>query len=431
MTEQANVLRYLKQITENDGIISEDSKILNDIQIHLCKVFYLSPKSPQNPNIHQTVSGHARDWLGKDIESISVEFKSLRCKYGKGSLIMMVESPDHLVKNNYEIPLGMKFWLSKLNLNGCILKNGLFFGNKTILSLFKIDYDRERQLIRNHFMNNLKQKTKHLIMVHLFVFNGPQYSHYVSYPFVIKPNEDALMDFFRERKWKKKTLLKHVGHAKMRQLFTDKNEIYLTILMNKAYNIEIDPSLESFLKLMVPRTLIDYIDDEKQKQKAQRVIDKLYDESPKYQLIYTHCMANLNVLDLITFAGRKKHFFSQLQHLPCVTVATLELFSICGKEKYQEISRKAWEDNYEVSTQWEKFNQLSDFIEKIEGRKCSFCFKQETNKKYKMCSVCRKRWYCNKQCQKKDWNKTHRCECNRNAVLFCNKMKALFEKESQ
>jgi hypothetical protein len=45
------------------------------------------------------------------------------------------------------------------------------------------------------------------------------------------------------------------------------------------------------------------------------------------------------------------------------------------------------------------------------GTKCSHCGCPEGQKKHKVCSACKKRYYCSVECQKQDWKKQHKQEC--------------------
>eukprot|EP01084_Bolivina_argentea_P066337 120910_1 len=419
---QAQFLKILLQNAEEDNAFTnDDAQVCNDIKIRICHVFNLSPKSPHNANMDLIIFSHAQHWIENNILSITSELINLQSKYGKGALIMMTKSPEHFAQNRYMVPLGMQNMISIFNLNDCILQHGLFFANKTLLSLLNIDYNYHMQIVKNQCK---KQNQSHnSTFVNLMIYNNdPRWLHNVSYPFSIKTYEQTLIEFFRKNKFKRKTLRKI--DSRLIPLFTETNEIFLRILMSKAYNITTDKTLTGLLFIIIPKELVNYIDDEKQKEIVQNIIDNVYIEAERNESKFEQFILNVDHIPYMrSFKGQVKHLELTLGQFPFMLTAALKLGNICGTEMYQKTITKIWKSNPNTNTLWEKCNELGDFIEKIEGKKCSFCSKQETNKKHRICSVCKKRWYCGKQCQKKDWNKTHRNECKKQQFLICNKMK--------
>jgi len=71
----------------------------------------------------------------------------------------------------------------------------------------------------------------------------------------------------------------------------------------------------------------------------------------------------------------------------------------------------------------QKCIDVQNLIEKIEGRKCTYslCSNQESRdgviEKYKMCSLCRKVFYCSRRCQKRDWKSGQNGVCKTRYLL--------------
>ena len=51
-------------------------------------------------------------------------------------------------------------------------------------------------------------------------------------------------------------------------------------------------------------------------------------------------------------------------------------------------------------------------MSQISKRACAACEKSGGDIKFKMCSACKKVWYCSKECQRSDW-KTHKVKCKK------------------
>ena len=46
--------------------------------------------------------------------------------------------------------------------------------------------------------------------------------------------------------------------------------------------------------------------------------------------------------------------------------------------------------------------------------RCNYCNVPETSTKHKICSACKKAYYCSAECQKHDWKRGHKEECKKN-----------------
>merc|ERR1712062_517344 len=57
-------------------------------------------------------------------------------------------------------------------------------------------------------------------------------------------------------------------------------------------------------------------------------------------------------------------------------------------------------------------------------RSCGACgAKWSSSKQLLPCSGCLKEWYCNRQCQKKGWKKSHGTECSKEYIEFKERLK--------
>ena len=71
--------------------------------------------------------------------------------------------------------------------------------------------------------------------------------------------------------------------------------------------------------------------------------------------------------------------------------------------------------------QWfEHINKLEEDLKRKQDekentyKKCTFCGSPESStRKHKVCSACKKAFYCSTDCQRFDWKKNHKTECKK------------------
>eukprot|EP01084_Bolivina_argentea_P307498 531513_1 len=101
------------------------------------------------------------------------------------------------------------------------------------------------------------------------------------------------------------------------------------------------------------------------------------------------------------------------------TIASYFNLSIClYKSKQYQLSLNVFKRLYKFSNQAEMANKTKRKIKKVKKKmrqdaKCNMCQNKQLNLKLKSCKGCLLVFYCSAKCQKKDWKKSHRYNCNR------------------
>ncbi len=61
----------------------------------------------------------------------------------------------------------------------------------------------------------------------------------------------------------------------------------------------------------------------------------------------------------------------------------------------------------------QKKRDAIEAAQKAKAVKCNSCGSPEGKKKHKVCSACKKVYYCSTDCQRVDWKKSHKAECKK------------------
>eukprot|EP01084_Bolivina_argentea_P216007 366896_1 len=388
-----------KEMEEKSHQTAEDTNICNTIKLRLCRHFTIPPSSITNGELCSQIFTRLNNLstLYEDL-GLSSEFdlnklvSSLQSKFGLGSFVRFALSPKHLFNGHLNIPITYKLLIDK----DCIFRNVAFVPHNIlkILGLTCTSYD---------------EKTQYPYII--IIYDSPQNMvNFVYYESVLFFRIKQFKQFLQKEKWNSNTLRSKL--PEFAQYFSSQNMNQLMQLCQNCVEFDKMTSLRSFTNFWVPQNLALFVDDKKQKQEIEIIVNDVYkqceDEANKmkYQSI-THSkpLQNVPAENILTTVA---------SHFPFIGNALKSIPNIIGMDEFANIARY----NLEKDSNFAAATKLYKLTKRIEGRNCSYCNTKEIrsdniNEQFNKCRGCQSAIYCSKKCQKRHWNKTHRLTCKK------------------